>query len=253
MINPIEVENLSISIEGNTILKNINIKVKNQETIIILGKNSSGKTVLLKSLVGGLFEPTHGHLRIFGKDWNSMKNKEIVKIRKKMGYVFQQSALFDFMNTIQNVMFPLVRLVKKSFSEAEEISMDALKKLGLQHAALKKPSELSGGMRKRVGIARSIVLYPSILLMDDPTAGLDPVLTDSIADICIELKEKFSATLLITTNDFKFAYKLADKIVLMVDGRIHSILKSEEFQYTDDPYIKQFREGLLEGPISVID
>ena len=248
----IEVNDLSLRLRKTEILKNINLTLGARETLVILGKNASGKSMLLKT-INGLFKPQQGRALIFQKDIHNTRGKDLQQLRQKIGYVFQKSGMFDSLTIAQNVSFALRRFTKLSESELLERATNALERSGLKGVENKLPSELSGGMLKRAGVARAIAMNPTLLLMDDPTAGLDPVLTDAIADLILELRESLSCSSIIVTHDLKFAEKLAHRIGLLIQGSLYGILPTREFFETENPFYRQFREGLLEGPIAVID
>ena len=248
----VKADSISLAIENNSILKDINFQLKKRETLVVMGKNGCGKTMPLKTLVG-IFKPTSGNAFVFDQNIHNLSGDKLNNMRKDIGYVFQKSGLFDSMTVAENVVFALRRFYKKSPDELLEIAVNSLNRSGLKDAENKLPSELSGGMQKRAGIARAIAMEPKLLLMDDPTAGLDPVLTDAIADLILEIRENLHSTFIVITHDFNLAYKLADRIALMVNGEIKNIVSVEEFQNSDDEFIKQFREGNLEGPIPVIE
>ena len=250
--NIIEVNNLSLSILGKQILQDISLELKPRETLVIMGKNGSGKSMLLKTMMG-LFHPQTGSSKLFRKNIFSLSSSELDDILEKVGYVFQKSGLFDSMKVWENVVFAVRRLRKMSNEELLAHATSCLNRSGLKDAEHKLPSELSGGMQKRAGIARAIALDPQILLMDDPTAGLDPVLTDAIADLILEIRDNLHCAAIVVCHDLKFAYKLADRIGLMVAGKLHTVLPVSEFQTTTEPYVLQFREGNLTGPIPVVE
>lgn len=250
--NIVSVKNLTLEIDGKLILDDINFDLKESETLVLMGKNGSGKTMLLKTMVR-LFLPQKGESNLFGKNVYDLNSEEIEMIKRDIGYVFQKSGLFDSLTIAENVTFALRRFEKKTAQELREVATDCLMRSGLRDVEDKIPSELSGGMQKRAGIARAIATNPKLLLMDDPTAGLDPVLTDAIADLILDLRKSMKSTFIVTAHDLKFAAKLADRIGLLVNGKLHGILPANEFMNTEEPTFAQFREGRLEGPIAVID
>lgn len=248
----IRLSQVSLTIGEKKILQDIDVELLPGETLVIMGKNGSGKTMLLKTLVG-LFKPQQGTAEIFGKNVHTLKTHELDQLRQKIGYVFQKSGLFDSLHVWQNVVFALRRFSDLDHDQLKLKATECLNRAGLKDVEEKYPSELSGGMQKRAGIARAIAMDPQILLFDDPTAGLDPVLTDAIAELIKGIKRNLGSTAIVVAHDFNLAYKLADKIGLMVGGKLHGVLTREEFQATTEPYFEQFREGKLTGPIPVIE
>lgn len=237
---------------GETILEEINLEINKGETLVLLGKNGAGKTMLLKTIVG-LFRPTQGDIRIFGKNLFELKPAQQTELRKEIGYVFQKSGLFDSHDILNNIIFTMRRFFPQEESVMREKAVALLKSAGLAGVENLMPSQLSGGMQKRAGIARAIALDPKILLMDDPTAGLDPVLTDAIAELILEIRGRLHNTCLLVTHDRKLAYKLGHRIALMQKGRLICVVPREEFLESDDPYIRQYRNANLEGPIPVLE
>ncbi|HRP70299.1 MAG TPA: ATP-binding cassette domain-containing protein [Turneriella sp.] len=251
-MSAVELKNLSLRIGTKQILSNIDVSINPGETLVLMGKNGSGKTMLLKTLVG-LFKPQEGTASIFSQSVHAMSHHELDRLRQKIGYVFQKSGLFDSLHVWENVIFALRRFHNLSEAELRDKATECLNRSGLKEVEDKYPSELSGGMQKRAGIARAIAMDPQLLLLDDPTAGLDPVLTDAIADLIIDIQKRLGSTAIIVAHDFKLAYKLADRIGLMVGGRLHGVVSRDEFKTTTEPYFEQFREGKLVGPIPVIE
>jgi phospholipid/cholesterol/gamma-HCH transport system ATP-binding protein len=248
----IDVRNLTLRIGEKNILQDVSLNLKPGETLVLMGKNGSGKTMLLKTLVG-LFKPQTGSAEILGANVHSLRAHELDTLRRDIGYVFQKSGLFDSLFVWQNVVFALKRYTDLGPDELRKKATDCLNRAGLKDVEEKFPAELSGGMQKRAGIARAIAMDPKILLFDDPTAGLDPVLTDAIAELIKGIKRDIGSTAIVVAHDFNLAYKLADKIGLMVAGKLHGVISREEFQTTTEPYFEQFREGKLTGPIPVIE
>lgn len=248
----IRLSHISLTIGEKKILQDIDVELEPGETLVIMGKNGSGKTMLLKTLVG-LFNPQKGSAEILGENVHGLSGTELDKLRQKIGYVFQKSGLFDSLHVWENVVFALRRFSTLSVDELRGKATECLNRAGLKDVEDKFPSELSGGMQKRAGIARAIAMDPKILLFDDPTAGLDPVLTDAIAELIKGIKRNLGSTAIVVAHDFNLAYKLADKIGLMVGGRLHGVLTRDEFRTTTEPYFEQFREGKLTGPIPVVE
>lgn len=251
-MSAVALRQVSLVIGEKQILEDINVEMQPGETLVLMGKNGSGKTMLLKTLVG-LFRPQRGTAEILGKNVHTLKHRDLDELRRKIGYVFQKSGLFDSLHVWENVVFALRRYKDLGADELRQKATECLNRAGLKDVEDKFPSELSGGMQKRAGIARAIAMDPQILLFDDPTAGLDPVLTDAIAELIKGIKRNLGSTAIVVAHDFNLAYKLADRIGLMVGGRLHGVLTREEFQTTSEPYFEQFREGKLTGPIPVIE
>jgi phospholipid/cholesterol/gamma-HCH transport system ATP-binding protein len=247
----IQLENVSLTIGKFDILKSISLQVNAGETVVLIGKNGGGKTMLLKTCVG-LYKPTQGNVRVFGKDINSISRIEKNDIFRQSGYVFQKSGLFDSLTIAENVIFALQRFTPESKNAMLEKAIALLQSTGLKNVENKFPSELSGGMQKRAGIARAIAMNPTMLLLDDPTAGLDPVLSDAIADLIIGIRERLNSAIIVVTHDLKIGYKLGHRVGLMHEGRLLEILPTGEFQNSNNDYILQFRTGNLEGPINVL-
>ncbi len=240
----ISIENLSVSFKDKKILDNINFTLEKGKIRVIFGKNGSGKTVLLKA-IAGLVAGYQGKISINGIETGYSKNNS-----HSIGFVFQKGGLFDSINIFENTAFPLRRL-KKDESEIRETVYNTLKRLGLAGTENKFPSELSGGMQKRVGIARAICSNPDIILYDDPTAGLDPVLSDSISDIISDIRNTNKTTSIIATHDINSAKKLADEIGLIYNGQLVFSGSNYEFFNQGNDYTNQFISGDLNGPIDI--
>jgi phospholipid/cholesterol/gamma-HCH transport system ATP-binding protein len=248
----IDIDNVSLKIQGHQILESINLNIQKGETIVLLGKNGSGKTMLLKTLAG-LYPPNSGSVKLFNKDIYKIHKNELNEIFKNIGYVFQKSGLFDSLTIAENVMFSINRFNPDTRENMLLKAIELLKSAGLSNVENKLPSELSGGMQKRAGIARAIAMDPAILLMDDPTAGLDPVLSDAIAELIISIREKLNSTVIVITHDLKIAYKLSHRIGLMNQGKLIELMSTDEFKNTNNEFIVQYRTGNLVGPIPVIE
>ncbi len=234
----IKIVDLHKSFNGKEVLRGISLEIKDGETLVILGMSGTGKSVLLKHIMR-LFKPDKGKIYIDGREITSLSRKEIYKIRKSFGYVFQEPALFDSLTIYENVGMPLV---EHGFSEKEikEKVKWALEMVDLVGVEDKFPDELSGGMRKRVGVARAIVQMPKYLIYDEPTTGLDPVTADRINELMIFLNEKLKITSIVVTHDIRSALKIADRLVLMHEGRIVVDTPVDRVWEEEHPVLREF-------------
>jgi phospholipid/cholesterol/gamma-HCH transport system ATP-binding protein len=213
----VEIEHLKKSFGTNEVLKDISLKIEQGQNMVVFGKSGSGKSVLIKCLVG-LLEPDEGKVVILGKDIIELKNEELNVLRKKIGFLFQSAALYDSMTVRENLEFPLRDLRKKPQEEIDELVLETLKSVGLEDAIDKMPSELSGGMRKRVGLARTLILKPEIILYDEPTTGLDPITSKEISHLILDIQKKYNASSIIITHDVECARITANKMVVLKGG-----------------------------------
>lgn len=212
-----EIEHLKKSFGKNEVLKDINLKVEKGENLVVLGKSGSGKSVLIKCLVG-LIEPDEGKVILLGKNIEELSIEELNKLRKKVGFLFQSAALYDSMTVRENLEFPLRDLSSKPQEEIDELVEEALKNVGLLDAIDKMPSELSGGMRKRVGLARTLILKPEIILYDEPTTGLDPITSKEISQLILDIQKKYNTASIIITHDIECARITANRMIILKDG-----------------------------------
>ncbi|MDR2426341.1 MAG: ABC transporter ATP-binding protein [Endomicrobium sp.] len=244
----IKVENLNKSFGNKRVLCGINFDVYDGETLVIIGASGTGKSILLKNIVG-LVKPTVGLIHIDGVEITSCSSKELQEIQKKLGYVFQESALFDSLTIEENVAFGLRTLTKLNDKEISKRVVQCLHMVGLNNVEKLKPSELSGGMKKRAGLARAIAYQPKYIFYDEPTTGLDPIMSDVISDLIINLRQHLKVTSIVVTHDMKSAYKIADRIIMLYKGEIIFTGTTEETKNTKNPVVKQFIEGSSQGPI----
>ncbi|MBW2600297.1 MAG: ATP-binding cassette domain-containing protein [Deltaproteobacteria bacterium] len=220
-------------------------------TTVIIGGSGGGKSVLLKHIIG-LLKPDSGQVFVDGVDVASLNDRDLNEIRKKFGMLFQEAALFDSMNVMENVAFPLKEHTRKKEKEIREIVKERLRAVGLTGVEDKMPSELSGGMRKRVGLARAIAMHPQIVLFDEPTTGLDPVMTEAINELIVKTQRNFDLTCMVISHDVQSIFTVGHKIAMLYKGKIVEYGTPEEIKKSSDPVLRQFLSGSLEGPISVI-
>lgn len=245
----IEIINVSKSFDGHKVLDNLNLNIKTGESTVIIGRSGCGKSVLLKHIIG-LLKPDSGHVLIDGKDITRMDEKELSAVRMKFGMLFQGAALFDSLNILENVGFALIEHTNTPRAEIVKRVKESLALVGLKDIEYKKPAELSGGMRKRVGLARAIIVRPEIMLYDEPTTGVDPIMGDSVNDLIIKLHTKLNITSIAVTHDMISAYKIADRVAMLYNGKIIADGKPDEIKNTKDPIVKQFITGAGTGPIT---
>lgn len=212
---------------------------------------AGGKSVLLKHIIG-LIKPDSGQVIVDDVDIASLNDRDLNEVRKKFGMLFQEAALFDSMNVMDNVAFPLREHTRKKEKEIREIVKERLRAVGLTGIEDKMPSELSGGMRKRVGLARAIAMHPQIVLFDEPTTGLDPVMTEAINELIVETQKKFNLTCVVISHDVQSIFTVGHKIAMLYKGRIIEYGTPDKIKMSSNPVLRQFLSGSLEGPISVM-
>lgn len=236
----IDVKNLHKSFGDNSILKGVTFQVKKGESLVVLGKSGSGKSVAIKCLVG-LIEIDEGELNVFGTDVSKLEGAALNEVRMRMGFLFQTAALYDSMSVRENLGFTLEHHNKAlSESEIEQATIEALQNVGLEEAIDKMPSELSGGMRKRIGLARTMIIKPEIMLYDEPTTGLDTITSREISELILDLQSKNKTTSIIITHDMPCAKLTADRIVILKDGVIEAEGTYEELEKSDDEWVRSF-------------
>ena len=236
----IEINHLKIGFNKQEVLKDVSLKLFNGENLVVLGKSGSGKSVLIKCIVR-LLVPDNGTIKVFGRNVDSLEREELAEIRKKIGFLFQSGALYDSMTVKQNLEFPL-RRIKKHLTENEvnEKVNEVLENVGLSDSLNKMPSQLSGGMRKRISLARTIVVDPLIMLYDEPTTGLDPATSDEISLLINDIKKKYKTSSLIITHDIECARTTANRIIMLKDGEVYKEGKITDFEKSSDQFIKSF-------------
>ena len=245
----IEAKDAKIELGGELILQNINLKIYPGETIVIIGPSGSGKTVLLKSLAG-LYKPISGVITFHDLLWSEMSTTARHEYAKLIGVQFQKAALFDDLNTIDNITYVLKEHTQLSSADIQKRAIECLKLVHMEKAQNLWPHELSGGMRLRLGVARSIALKPEILFMDDPTAGLDPVNSDEMMNLILDLKKQIHSTLVIVTHDIMRAYQLAGRIFFVSGKTILETGSAETTKSHKDTRVQQFIHGWLKGPLT---
>lgn len=236
----IEINHLQKSFGSNEVLRDVSLKLFNGENMVVLGKSGSGKSVLIKCIVG-LMRPDAGTIHVFNKNVTTLNTKDMGELRQKIGFLFQSGALYDSMTVKENLEFPLRRIRKNlSEKEMEEKINEVLENVGLADALYKMPSQLSGGMRKRISLARTIVVDPMIMLYDEPTTGLDPITSDEISELINEVQKKYKTSSLIITHDIKCALATADRMIMLSEGLVYKEGKLKDFEHSTDPLIKSF-------------
>ena len=248
----IEIRNLQKNFGEKQVLKNVNLTIEDGKVTCILGGSGCGKSTLIKCMIR-LEDATGGEIRVNGKDVTKIKSEiKMAAIRRHFGYLFQEGALFDSMTVGENVSFGLKYLTNIPESDYPKIIREKLALVGLKEDVAKlNPSELSGGMKKRVSLARVLAVNPKVILYDEPTTGLDPIMSDIISDLILDLKAKLGVTSVVITHDMHSAFKIADYIAFLYEGQILLYGTPEEFRKTDNPYVKQFVNGSSHGPIQM--
>jgi phospholipid/cholesterol/gamma-HCH transport system ATP-binding protein len=236
----IEIVSLRKSFGLQEVLSDVSLKLFKGENLVVVGKSGTGKSVLIKCIVG-LLKSDGGTIKVFQKPTDELSRKDFGELRQKIGFLFQSGALYDSMTVRQNLEFPLRRIKRNlSSKEINEKVSAVLENVGLIDALNKMPSQLSGGMRKRISLARTLVVDPLIMLYDEPTTGLDPVTSDEISALINDVRTKYKTSSIIITHDIKCALKTADRIVMLKDGKVFLEGKADEFKDSDDPVVRSF-------------
>lgn len=244
----IEVKNVVKSFNGRVVLNQLNLGVQKGETLVIIGRSGCGKSVLLKHIIG-ILKPDSGEIVVDGVGISALPPKNLNQMRMRFGMVFQGAALFDSMTVGENVGFMLTEHTELSEKAVRERVEESLELVGLKGIQDLKPSELSGGMKKRVALARAICIRPEIVLYDEPTTGLDPIMADAINDLITQLHDKLKVTSIAVTHDMISAYKIGTRIAMMYQGQIIQIGAPDDIRNTRDPVVRQFITGSASGPM----
>jgi phospholipid/cholesterol/gamma-HCH transport system ATP-binding protein len=244
----LELRKASMRFGSESVFENVDLQIPEGECFVIVGPSGEGKTTLLKVL-SGLIYPTEGQVFIRGQDFHALPNTKKQQLLLKLGMLFQKNALFDSLTVGDNIAFPLREVTKKTEAEIQVIVDRFLEAVGIPHAKNLNPDEISGGMQKRLGIARALALSPEVIFYDDPTAGLDPITSRKIIDLILELRRENRSTVVAITNDMNRAYQMADRIGMLVDQQLIVTGTPAETQKHKDPRVHQFINGFLDGPL----
>ncbi|HEX9101265.1 MAG TPA: ABC transporter ATP-binding protein [Polyangia bacterium] len=237
----IRIRGLDKAFGAHKVLRSVDLDIERGHINVVIGGSGQGKSVLMKHLMG-LLKPDAGHIWVDGEDVVPMNDVQLNKLRRKFGMAFQYAALFDSLTVEQNVAFPLVEHTKKSKAEIHELVLKRLDALGLRNIEKKFPAELSGGMRKRVGLARALILEPQILLYDEPTTGLDPVATKNVDDMIRDISKETGVTSVVISHDMASTFRIADRISMLYEGKIAISATPEEFKQSQLPFVREFVE-----------
>jgi phospholipid/cholesterol/gamma-HCH transport system ATP-binding protein len=246
----IELRRVWKSFGAEEVLRSLDLSIPRDSVSVILGRSGGGKSVLIKHIIG-LIRPDQGQVLIEGQDIARLDERSIVPVRRKFGMLFQESALFDSMTVEDNVAFPLREHTRKTRREIRDIVSAKLTAVGLKDMGYKMPAELSGGMRKRVGLARALALDPKIVLFDEPTSGLDPVMAATINELIVRTQAEFGATCVVISHDIMGAMSIGHRLFMLYDGRIIAEGAPQEIQDWKDPLVQQFIHGQAQGPMAM--
>lgn len=236
------IQHLYKSFGNNHVLNDFNLELQKGESVVVLGKSGSGKSVMIKCVVG-LLPPDKGTITMFGKNIPDLQDDELDRIRAKVGFLFQGNALYDSMTVRGNLEFPMRRTwIQFTQQEVNQRVIETLEDVGLAHTIDMMPAELSGGMRKRIALARTLILRPEIILYDEPTTGLDPITGKEIIELMNEIQEKYNTSSLIISHDMKCVQTASDRVVVLIDGRCYAIGTYDELKQNTDPKVKEFFE-----------
>lgn len=247
----IEIIDLKKHFGPKHILRGVNLKIEEGKTLAVIGGSGTGKSTLIKCIIR-LLEPDGGKILFNGQDITHIKKQmELAKLRRSFGYLFQEGALFDSLSVGENVVFGLKYLTDTPKSEYAKIAKEKLALVGLKGIEHLRPSELSGGMKKRVSLARVLATEPKVILYDEPTSGLDPIMSEIINELIIDLKNKLGVTSIVITHDMKSAFEISDNMAMLYEGKVQLFAPTPQFKESQNPYVRQFVQGLSKGPIQM--
>ncbi|TAN63700.1 ABC transporter ATP-binding protein [bacterium] len=246
----IKIEGLKKSFNGKKVLDGADLEIEKGKITVIIGRSGEGKSVLIKHIIG-LLKPDDGRIMLDEQELTALNDADLNEARKRFGMLFQGAALFDSMTVAENVGFPLKEHTSLSWEEILKTVTEKLQRVGLVGVEDMMPADLSGGMKKRVGLARAIVMDPEIVLFDEPTTGLDPIMSDSVADLVLDTQKALNTTYILISHDIPFSYKIADKIAMLHEGKIIAEGTVKQMKENQNPILRQFLEGRAEGPIKV--
>jgi phospholipid/cholesterol/gamma-HCH transport system ATP-binding protein len=246
----IELINVHKAFDGQKVLDGLDLRIEAGQITVIIGQSGGGKSVLLKHMIG-LIKPDEGEAIVEGVHIGRLNDRQLNDVRKNFGMLFQSAALFDSMTVGENVAFPLREHTRLKPDEIEEIAERKLRQVGLRGVSHKMPSKLSGGMQKRVGLARALALDPKIILFDEPTTGLDPITADAIDRLIVDTQQHTNATCVVISHDIESTFKIADTVAMLYRGRIVEIGKPEAVRSSANPALQQFIQGKADGPIQI--
>ncbi len=235
----IQITDLCKAFGGQTVLARVNLQVKAGETLVVLGRSGTGKSVLLRLLIG-LQQPDSGSIHMLGREITGLAEKDLYEVRKKVGFVFQNSALYDSLTVAENVAFPLKFHTRLTGSQRQDRALEILARVGMEEAGAKMPTDISGGMKKRVGLARALALEPDIMLYDEPTAGLDPITSSEINDLILMLQKDRAMSSIVVTHEIHSAATIADRVALLDQGSIVFDGTFAALKQSEDPFVSRF-------------
>ncbi len=244
----VELRDIALKFETKTVLSGVSFEVEPQDRLVIMGQSGSGKSTILR-LILGILPPTEGSVFFKQFEVSRLPRRKLQKVRAQIGMVYQYSALLSSRNVRDNIALPLEELTRKTSAEIDRIVDEKLAMVGMEDVKNQMPSELSGGMRKRVSLARALVMDPELILFDEPSAGLDPVISSVIDELIISLSEQSKVTSVIVTHEMESAFRIGTKMAMLYQGKIIEMASTEEFKKSKDPVVRQFLSGSTEGPI----